>query len=227
MKCWTVLKPLMIATALLCLSVSSSTLAQQDKVGNAITNSIKDNASIDQGAYDIGLDAYLYFYPLVTMDITRRQLTNGNNETLGIAPMNTFRHARTFPPADFKTVVRPNFDTLYSIAWLNLTDGPVIVSAPDTNGRYYLLPMIDMWTDVFASPGKRTTGTGAEDFAIVPQGWNGILPSGVARIDSPTPYVWIIGRTRPTVRATTKQFIKYRTAIRSRLSPSGTKIRNR
>ena len=186
----------MIAAALLCLLVSGLALAQQDKVGSTIANSTQDNASIDQGAYDIGLDAYLYFYPLVTMDITRRQMTNGNNETLGIAPMNTFRHVRTFPPANFKAVVRPNFDTLYSSAWLNLTDGPVIISVPDTNGRYYLLPMLDMWTDVFASPGKRTTGTGIGNFAIVPQGWNSTLPAGVTRIDSPTPYVWIIGRTQ-------------------------------
>ncbi len=146
-------------------------------------------------AHQIGTEAYLYFYPLVTMDVSRRLATNVEaGKEMGRGPMNTFIHMRTFPPADFRDVVRPNFDTLYSIVWLDLTKGPVLISAPDTNGRYYLLPMLDMWTDVFASPGKRTTGTKAETFAVVPPGWRGELPKAVTRIDAPTPYVWMIGR---------------------------------
>jgi hypothetical protein len=155
-----------------------------------------DTAS-EQAAYEIGVEAYTYLYPLVIMDATRRQAINVEpGKILGRGPMNMFSHARTFPPADFRDVVRPNFDTLYSIAWLDLTKEPMIVSAPDTDGRYYLLPMLDMWTDVFASPGKRTTGTKAVSFAVTPPGWRGELPDGVERIDAPTPYVWIIGRTQ-------------------------------
>lgn len=149
-------------------------------------------------ARDLGINAYIYLYPMVTIDVTRRQAINiesGNRP--GFGPMNTFSHIREFPPADFKSVVRPNFDTLYSSAWLDLTDGPVVVSAgADLDGRYYELPMYDMWTDAFAVPGLRTTGTEAGDWAVIPPGWRGDLPDGVDRIDAPTPYVWIIGRTQ-------------------------------
>jgi hypothetical protein len=144
----------------------------------------------------IGVDAYIYFYPLILTDLTRKQSINGTRTEFGQGPMNTFANVPAYPPADFKGVVRSNFDTLYSIAWLDLTDGPVVVSAPNTGGRYYLLPMLDMWTDVFASPGWRTTGTQAGNFLITPPGWSGNVPDGFTRIGATTPYVWIIGRTK-------------------------------
>ena len=160
----------------------------------------------EEEAQAIGVDAYLYFYPLVTMDITRQQLSNMEpGKGLG-GPMNAFVNIPAYPAADMKTVVRPNFDTLYSSGWLDLTKEPVVVSVPDTGGRYYLLPMLDMWTDVFASPGWRTTGTEAGNFVVVPPGWRPDLrdrliedfklPRDAQRIDAPTPYVWIIGRTK-------------------------------
>jgi hypothetical protein len=151
----------------------------------------------EEQAHSIGVEAYLYFYPLVTMDITRKQSTNMEpGKEFGKGPMNMFVNVPEYPPATMRVVVRPNFDTLYSIAWLDLTREPVIVSVPDTGGRYYLLPMLDMWTDVFASPGWRTTGTKPANFLVTSQGWTGTVPDGVSRIDAPTPYVWIIGRTK-------------------------------
>jgi hypothetical protein len=145
----------------------------------------------------IGVDAYLYFYPLVSVDITRRVATNVEaGKVPGFGPPNTFNSFSVFPTAEFKTVVRPNFDTLYSSAFLDMTKEPVVVSAPDTGGRYYLLPMLDAWSDVFASPGWRTTGTQAGNFLVTPPGWTGDIPSGMTRISAPTPHVWIIGRTK-------------------------------
>ena len=121
-----------------------------------VTDSDAPPAVSAADAQTIGIEAYIYLYPLVTMEITRRQMTNlpaGTKPAFG--PMGEFAHVREFPPADFKAVVRPNFDTLYSAAWLDLTEEPMIVSVPDTDGRYYLLPLYDMWTDAFAVPGQR------------------------------------------------------------------------
>jgi len=152
------------------------------------------SALTEQEAQAIALDAYIYFYPLMSMDLSRKQFTNGTNDFKG--PMNTFVNVPAYPPADFKGVVRSNFDTLYSVSWLDMTKEPVVISAPDTDGRYYLLPMLDMWTDVFASPGWRTTGTKAGNFLLTPPGWTGTVPDAMTRINAPTPYVWLIGRTK-------------------------------
>ncbi len=148
-------------------------------------------------AHAIGVDAYLYLYPLFTMDITREQFTNIEpGKEFGKGPMNTFVSVPQYPPADFKGGVRSNFDTLYSIAWLDLTKEPLVIAAPDTAGRFYLLPMLDMWTDVFASPGWRTTGTQAGQFLVTPPDWTGTVPAGLNHLPAPTPFVWVIGRTK-------------------------------
>jgi hypothetical protein len=154
-------------------------------------------ATTEQEAQAIGVDAYIYFYALLSMDITRKQFTNVEpGKEFGKGPMNMFVNVPEYPPANFRGVVRSNFDTLYSIAWLDLTKEPMVVSAPDTDGRFYLLPMLDMWTDVFASPGWRTTGTQAANYLVTQMGWSGAVPAGMAHIEAPTPYVWVIGRTK-------------------------------
>ena len=167
-------------------------------IAGAFTPAMATPGSVsEEEAHAIGVDAYLYFYPIVTMDVTRKQLTNQKLSPGGIGgPMNSFANVGAFPPADMRVVVRPNFDTLYSSGWLDLTKEPMVVSAPDTGGRYYLLPMLDMWTDVFASPGWRTTGTQAANFLVTPPGWSETVPDGFTQIKAPTPYVWIIGRTK-------------------------------
>jgi hypothetical protein len=154
-------------------------------------------STLSRDLRQLSSEAYTYLYPLVLMDITRRQMVNVEADAKPASgPPNEFHHLRSFPPADMRIVVRPNFDTLYSVAWLDLTGGPVILHAPDTQDRYYMLPLLDMWTDVFANPGKRTTGTGARDFALVGPGRQGGTPAGMPVITAPTPYVWVIGRTQ-------------------------------
>src|SRR5688572_11358819 len=166
-----------------------------------LTTSFTSHAAplTEEAANSIAVDAYIYFYPLLSMDVTRKQSTNIEaGKEIAKGPMNTFVSVPEYPPADLKIVVRVNFDTLYSVAWLDLTKEAQVISAPDTAGRYYLLPMLDMWTDVFASPGWRTTGTAAANFLVTPPGWRveSGLPENMQHIAAPTPYVWVIGRTK-------------------------------
>jgi hypothetical protein len=148
-------------------------------------------------ALEIAVEAYTFLYPLVLMDLTRQQMTNAARagEHLGHAPADAFAHIPAFPPPGFKDVVRPNFDTLYSSVWLDLHEEPRIISVPAAGENYYLLPMLDMWTDVFACPGTRTTGGDALEFAVCPPAWSGALPDGIRRYESPTRGAWMIGRT--------------------------------
>jgi len=152
-------------------------------------------AAPTSGGGDVAVDAIVYFYPLITMEMTRRVLTNAAEPNERGAPMGQFHHIRRYPDASFRDVTAPNADTLYSIAWIDVGKEPTILSVPDENGRYYLMPMLDGWTDVFAVPGKRTTGTKAGNYAITGPGWTGTLPKGVTELKSPTSMVWILGRT--------------------------------
>ena len=151
-------------------------------------------AITEEEAAAIGTEAYIYGYPLVTMEMTRRVLTNTAAPDGKLAPMGQFAKLRTYPtPAD-KEVTAPNADTLYTLAWLDLSKEPWVLSIPDMKDRYYLMPMLDGWTDVFQVPGKRTTGTKAQTYAITGPGWKGTLPAGVTEYKSPTSIVWILGR---------------------------------
>ncbi len=145
----------------------------------------------------IALQAYLYTYPMVLMDVTRKQMTNteaGKISSRG--PMMQFTHMRAFPPGDFKEVVRPNFDTLYSLAWVDVSKEPVILTVPEIKDRFYLLPTLDMWTDVFSVVGTYATGIKAGEYAYCLPEWKGKLPKEVTRINVPTSMFWILGRTQ-------------------------------
>ncbi|MFA6914947.1 MAG: DUF1254 domain-containing protein [Parachlamydiales bacterium] len=147
-------------------------------------------------AKEIALEAYIYAYPIVLMQITRDVGTNVSKPTELHAPINQLAHARTFPDPSFTDVVRPNADTLYTALNYDVSNEPLIVSVPSSEGRYFLLPWLDWWTDVFTAPGSRTTGNDAQIFAIVGPGWNGTLPDKVRVYRSPTAFGLLIGRTQ-------------------------------
>jgi hypothetical protein len=152
-------------------------------------------AAASDAPVDVGVEAYIYGYPLVTMEITRRVMTNVVAPQGTHAPMGQFLLMRKYPDAKFRDVTAPNADTLYSTAWLDVGKEPYVLSLPDMGDRYFLMPMLSGWTDVFAVPGKRTTGTKAQTFAITGPNWKGELPAGVEQLKSPTDMVWILGRT--------------------------------
>lgn len=154
-----------------------------------------DNIPTEDEAAAIGVEAYVYGYPLVTMEMTRRVMTNTVEPKGTRAPMGQFLNMREYPTAAFKDVVAPNADTLYSTAWLDLSKEPYVLSLPDEADRYFLMPMLDGWSNVFEVPGKRTTGTKAQKYAVTGPHWNGKLPEGVRQLKSPTSIVWILGRT--------------------------------
>ena len=149
-------------------------------------------------AKQIAAAAYVFGYPLVLMDTTEAQQTavSAPSPDGMRAPVNQFARGTTPPNASFTTVVTANVDTLYATAWLNLTKEPIVLTVPNTSGRYFLMPIFSAWTDVFSSPGTRTTGSNASNFAIVGPGWNGTLPGNLTKIEAPTETAWIIGRTQ-------------------------------
>ncbi len=150
-----------------------------------------------QQAKQIGVDAYIYGYALMTSDVTGKAFINTTalNPQTFQAPINQFVNIPKYPPADYKGVTAPNADTLYSAAFLDVSKDPILLSYPDMKGRYFLFPIYSQWTDVLAAPGKRTLGTGAQTIAITGPNWHGTLPSGVTHeVRSPTNSVFIIGR---------------------------------
>ena len=140
------------------------------------------------------LEAYVFGYPLVTLEHTRRVVTNVAAAGSLHAPVNQLSLARSYPDASFTAVTAPNADTLYCSAFLDLTREPMVLSLPGMGDRYFLFPMLDGYTNVFQVPGKRTTGDKPQVYAITGPGWKGTLPAGVTEYKAPTSMVWILGR---------------------------------
>jgi len=149
--------------------------------------------TVNQEVQRLAAEVYIYAFPLVLTDVTRGVET-------ARTPSNTFEHRRTLTDASTATAVNPNADFLYSQAWLDLSREPVVVTIPDPRGHYYLIALLDAWTNVAGSFGKRTMGDEKVDLAIVGPRWKGTLPAGVSEVKSPTEVAWLFGRFRPNDR---------------------------
>jgi hypothetical protein len=141
----------------------------------------------------LAAEAYIYGFPLI-FDL--QQVSGFAREGLGslaAAPFNRFSHAPALagPGERFVSV---NNDTIYSIAQVDVSGGPVLLRVPDTAGRYYVLQFVDVWTNNFAYVGRRATGTAAGSFLLVLPGWPGDAPAGIRVIEFPATGGTIVGR---------------------------------
>ncbi len=153
---------------------------------------------IEVDAYTLGVQAYVWGYPLVRMERVARQYTTvpADNPPTGYrAPLDRIGWARELATATARDMPTANNDTFYMSAIVKL-DEPFVLSVPDTHDRYYVVNVFNMWQELQHYIGRRTTGTTAARYAIVPPGWQGTLPADVTRLDVSTNMVWLWGRLR-------------------------------
>lgn len=145
-------------------------------------------------AQEIALDAYIYGYSLITSDVIRVQLSNVPTVEELRAPIGSFFNIKRYPPANYHVVSAPNADTLYSVAWLDLSE-PQVFSHPKIEHRFFTFELVDLWMIIKDSVGINTSGSKAMTYLFTGPGWNGIIPDGMMHISCPTRYMVIVGRT--------------------------------
>jgi len=153
---------------------------------------------------DAARAAVLQTLPLFEMMRMRAATTARRHATLGFAGadaasrmrwVNQFTHTHRRLGPDDREVVSPNNDTVYSNAWLDLSEGPVVITTPDMGDRYWTLGLLDAWTNPFAYVGRRTTGNRAQRTLVHGPGWRGDVPPDISQvIAAPGQDVWLIGR---------------------------------
>lgn len=169
----------------------------KEELKGAITE-LKEDVREEVASF-LGMEAYVYGYPLVMMDVTREVLTAAPapNPEGTAAPINQLAKMPHYVSPDFKNVVRISLNSLWTTGFLDLEKEPIVLSVPDTKGRYYVFSIMNMWTDVFGSAGKRTTGTTPGNFLIAGPNWQGTPPADIKRtFRSSTRYAWALGQTQ-------------------------------
>ena len=148
-------------------------------------------------AFNIGVQAYTYAFPLVLFGQTQLVATNVATAGTTSAPLNQFAYGTIAGPNE-TDVVLPNVNVLFDNAFLNLQTEPMVLHIPDTNGRYYIQAILDAWTNVDYDPGSRTN-TPAGDYLITGPNWSGTVPPGITQVLAmPTNTAWVLGRTFTT-----------------------------
>jgi hypothetical protein len=153
----------------------------------------------EEVAYLLGMEAYVYGYPLVMMDVTREVLTAAPapNAEGTAAPINQLAKMPQYVDPTFKNVVRISLNSLWTTGFVDLAKEPIVLSVPGTQERYDVFSMMNMWTDVFGSVGKRTTGTSPGHFLLAGPHWQGPVPSDIKQLfRSSTRYAWVLGQTQ-------------------------------
>lgn len=145
------------------------------------------DSETDENIWETVEAAYVYTFPLVLMDATETSATNTEEAATEKAPVNQFIHSVALADAQFKTVVTPNVDTIYSQVWYDLSEEPMVYELPETD-RFCKVQVLDGWTNTAAVLDK------AGAYAITLSTWEGELPEGVTRIDVPTSMAWSITR---------------------------------
>jgi hypothetical protein len=130
-------------------------------------------------------DLWLYGLPIIEMATTRA------GHLAGGMKLNRFQHARQLSDHTFRSVTSPNNDTLYSMAWLDLTQGPVTLTVPATGARYWSAGLMDMYSNNNVVLGLRTTGGKGGRYTILGPGQTGSGPD-VLRCE--TPHGWLLVR---------------------------------
>lgn len=174
------------------LGIGAGALVAAGLVANNVIQQAKETAQ-----------AYLFGYPLVMMEVTKQ-----HQMLIGTSAMNRFNHAKRYPDPGFNGVVSPNIDTLYSISHFDLRREPLVMEIPDTHGRFYMMQIMDAWSNVVVSPGTRTIGTAAKRYLVAGPDWQGEVPAGLELVRVPTQLAWLIGRIRTANQQEYQQVIQ-------------------
>ena len=192
--------PKRFGAAILTVGLAIGGFGYEAIAADAIT---ADEATAKQ-AYALGVQAYIWGYPMVVMQRSRDAMTKGgdapvtpdvfNKSGLLFAPVNQVASAWGMLGPKFSAVQSGNSDTQYSVTWYDVSEEPWVLHIPASNGRYYTYQFIDAWTNNYHYASTRTMGSQDQAYALVAPGWKGALPDGVTRIESPNPTGFVIGR---------------------------------